>query len=190
MEQQLVEVGAVEAFLAESKRRRTALEQERLREQATRIAENRAAWGKVLDEIRAQLPDILRGFVVVTCPEVMDESPSRLNHHRYVELHVPLCAPITFDFVIRSWTIGGYSPREGLGIEADDDDQPYLRSRVCDEQCTRDIYIAVATAHENYPRWAELQAELDWWLEGKRESETTATSTAPVVYQSAGGAHR
>lgn len=182
MEQRVNDLMGVAEFLNEAKRRHTERQQELLREQAARIAENRARWGAVLDEIRGQLPDVLRGFVVVTDPDVMDESPSRLNHHRYVELHVPLCAPISFDFVIRNWTIAGYSPREALGIEADDDDQPYLRSRVCDEQYTRDIYIAVATAHDHYPTWRKLEEEVDWWLEGKRQCRTTATAGFQPIY--------
>ena len=187
MEQQL-EVGTVEAFLAEAKRRRTALEQEQLREQATRIAENRAAWGRVLDEVRGQLPDILRGFVVVTDPDVMDEPPSRLNHHCYIQLRVPLCAPISFEFEMGCWTIRSFWPRVAVGLEEDEGGEPYLRSNAFEGW--EDIYIAVATAHEHYPTWRKLEEEVDWWLNGKRESETTATSAAPVVYQSAGGAHR
>lgn len=180
MEQRVNDLTGVAEFLNEAKRRHTERQQELLREEAARIAENRAAWGKVLDEIREQLPDVLRGFVVVTDPDVMDEPPSRLAHHRYVELHVPLCAPIALDFEIRSWTVAGYLPREALSIEADDDGQSYLRSRVCDEQCTRDIYIAVATAHEHYPVWRKMEEAVDWWLSDK--SERSTTSDVQVVY--------
>lgn len=153
-------------FFAEAKRRRAAMEQERAREQAAFIAENRAAWDRVLDEIRAQLPEILRDFVVVNCPEVLDDRPSRANHHRYIQLQVPLCAPISFEFEVRLWTIQSYWPRKAICLEESDDGDPNLRSTATEGY--HDIYIAVAEAHDHYPVWKKLEEELDWWLYGTK----------------------
>jgi len=178
MEQRVNDLMGVAEFLNEAKRRHTERQQELLREQAARIAENRAAWGKVLDEIRGQLPDVLRGFVVVTDPDVMDDRLSRLNHHQYIQLRVPLCAPISFEFEVRCWTIRSFWPRVAVGLEEGEDGEPYLRSTAFEGW--EDIYIAVATAHDHYPTWREMEEEVDWWLNGKREPSTT--SDASVVY--------
>jgi hypothetical protein len=172
-------------FFAEAQRRRAAMEQQRAREQAALIAENRAAWDRVLDEIRAQLPEILRDYVVVNGPEVLDERPSRSHHHRYIQLQVPLCAPISFGFKVGLWQIADFWPRHAIGLEESDDGEPYLRSTA--DEGYHDIYIAVAEAHDHYPVWQKLEDELDWWLHGTKpagdEDDSQAIVEALAEYQ-------
>lgn len=174
MEQRVNDLMGVAEFLNEAKRRRTELEQERLREEAQQTAENRAAWGRVLDHVRNQLPDILRSFVAVTDPNVMDEAPD-YSHSAYIQLQAPLCAPITLAFKYRSWDIDAFWPRQAVGIEEGEDNQPYLRSQAY-EKCD-DVYIAVATAHEHYARWSELEDELDRYLNWSAVQAETSAST-------------
>lgn len=151
-------------FFAEAQRRRAAMEQERAREQAALIAENRAAWDQVLDEIRAQLPEVLRPYVSVVHPDVLDEPPYRTKHNREIQLCIPRCAPISFEFAQRSWQIQAYWPRQAIGLEESEDGEPYLYSRTAEGH--QDIYIAVAEALDHYPVWQKLEEELDWRLYG------------------------
>lgn len=166
MNQTQAEQSPLYAFFAEAKRRRTRREHERLLDQARLIAENRAAWQRVLDEIRAQLPEVLRPYVMVTDPDILDEHPNRTTHHRYVQLYIVCCAPISLEFNPRCWQIESYWPRQAIGLEETDDGDPYLRSIA--NEGHHDIYLAVAEAHEHYPVWKNLEEEFDWWLYGTK----------------------
>jgi len=181
MEKQMNDLMGIAEFLNEAKRRRTEAEQERLREEAQQIAENRAAWGRVLDHVRSQLPDILRSFVVVTDPNVMDEAPDFASAP-FVQLRVPLCTPITLAFKFRSWDIEAFWPRMAINIEEDEDGggPPYLRSQAYEKW--DDIYLAVATAHEHYARWSELEDKLDRYLNwAAAQAETPANTNVTVL---------
>lgn len=152
-------------FIEEARRRLAEKRDEEQQAALARQMQARQAWGVVLNTVRDQLPDILRGFVTVPADE-MDEAPyAGERKYRNIQLQVPGCTPIDLVFECYSWAIELFWPREETGIW-EEDDRVELASRAV-TPC-EDVYTAVATANENYPAWKNLEEEVEWRREAIR----------------------
>lgn len=156
---------ALEGFLAEAERRFAEKRQEEEQAALARQMQARQAWGIVLNEVRDQLPDVLREFVTVPADE-MDTAPyAGERNNRHIQLQVPGCTPIDLRFEAYSWWIDEFWPREATGIWQEDD-QVEVESAAF-TPC-EDLYLAVGTAKENYPAWKKLEDEVEWRREANR----------------------
>lgn len=156
---------AVMEFIEEAVRRLAEKRDEEVQAALARQMQVRQAWGIVLDSVRDQLPDILRGFVTVPADE-MDGAPyAGQKKFRNIQLQVPGCTPIDLMFESYSWAIDLFWPRQAMGIW-EEDDRVELESGL-HERC-EDVYTAVATANENYPAWKKLEEEVAWRREAIR----------------------
>jgi len=156
---------AVMEFIEEARRRLAEKRAAEAQAEMERQMEIRKQWGQRLDWVRGQLPDTLRGFVVVD-PEEMEQPPSYRRLSR-IRLEVPRCTPINLVlYPGGGCLIEGYRPRWAIDVQEMDDGELWLRSEAGD--MTGDLYIAIATANENYPAWKNLEEEVEWRREAIR----------------------
>ncbi len=163
----------LEEFMEEAKRRLAGARKAEAAREMEREIENLRLWWKVLEEIKAQLPDTLRRFVVVDAEEW--EQPPCYARLQRIRLEVPRCTPINLVLYPGSGClIEGYRPRWARDVQETDDGVPWLRTEAGD--MTGDLYIAVATANENYPAWKRLEGEVAWRQKANRMMRETRES--------------
>lgn len=144
-------------FVAEADKRLYAYREAQMEREVDQQIRIRDEWLNVLGLIRKQLPLVLRVSVNAEFDVLREEPVAGPTGMRGVSLCLPDCTPIVLDFGFGCWAIEHFWPQQAIGVlESDGKVELEIRTPTY----VRDVYLAVAIAHENYWAWERWEREV------------------------------